>query len=58
MEPDYLSRWEEAFRYFSSAYYYEMLAALLSHRWERWGGGMSFVIALTASGSAVSGWGL
>jgi hypothetical protein len=56
MDPERLSRWEETFRYYSLAYYYELLASALTRRWDRWGSGMGFVIALTSSGSAISGW--
>jgi hypothetical protein len=55
-DPERLSRWEEAFRYYSLAYYYELLASALTRRWDRCGSGISFVIALTSSGSAISGW--
>jgi hypothetical protein len=56
VDADRLSRWEETFRYYSLAYYYELLSSALTRRWDRWGGGASFVIFLTSSGSAISGW--
>ena len=56
MDAERLSRWEEAFRYYSLAYYYELLSSSLMRRWNRWGGGTSFAVALTSSGSAISGW--
>jgi len=44
MDPERLSRWEEAFRYYSLAYYYELLASALTRRWDRLGSGISFVM--------------
>jgi len=56
MDAERLSRWKETFRYYELAYYYELLASTLARRWDRWAGGISFMIALTSSGSAISGW--
>ena len=56
MEPERSKYWRDAFFFFTQAYYYELLASLLSRRWEKWGSWISFVIAITASGSAISGW--
>jgi hypothetical protein len=50
--------WIEAYRYFYLAYYNELLASDLGRRLDRWGNAMNLVIALTSSGSAISGWAL
>src|SRR5258707_680788 len=50
--------WIEAYRYFYLAYYHELPASALGRRWDRWASGVSLAIALTSSGSALSGWAL
>ncbi|HVN75217.1 MAG TPA: hypothetical protein VMT19_02790 [Thermoanaerobaculaceae bacterium] len=50
--------WKVSFETYYESYYQEMLAARLINRWQRIDDVTRFLVAVTASGSAVSGWAL
>jgi hypothetical protein len=50
--------WEAVFETYYDAYYEEILSGDLIDRWQSFDEFAKIVIALTASGSAVSGWAL
>jgi hypothetical protein len=53
-----LELWQLSFRTYYEAYFQELLAEKLINRWQRFDEPSRALVALTASGSAVSGWAL
>ncbi len=50
--------WIPSFETFYNSYFQELASEQLASRWQRLDFGIGFLVALTASGSAVSGWAL